>query len=436
MRRFAFAMAGSAVCVCCVLPAYEGVDMFPDGGQGGGGKASAGATSDAGNSNLTQAVGGEGANTGTAGSSANAGSANGGTANGGTKNEPQAGTANGGTEPTLGGAGGEGGAEPIGPEVPCPANVLGHCAVGETYPAYAGYTLALVEDFPVAINLDTDPIFTWSDGQVSDGQTGFRKENISFADGKMILKATTDCAATTNNANCYPARMSYAEAKSPNKTANVAAHSIWSGELRSKYNNYRYGRYEAKFKAPAANPGFENDLAQSGGYLATLFVFRSPANVQWNEIDIMAEAYKPTYIFSNVVNAANPPGYPGGADGNNAGPSGFHINQEHVYAFTWTPTKIEWFVDGTSIRSYDGSGTTKIPTMSAKIMMSLWVFSGNYFGDPKYNKYPFQTEYEYFRFYKLNTETKYPCTNPPACLDTADKTQSAQNNPNELNYGL
>ena len=431
MRRYAYMVAGGAICVCCVLPAYEGVDKLPGQGQGGEKPSNAGSASDGGTSNPTQASGGEGANSSTAGTSVNAGTGGA----GGSKPNTDAGANSGGTEPVLGGAGGEG-PDTNSPtvEVPCPAGVLGHCAGDATYPTYAGYTLALVEDFPVPLDLDADPIFTWSDGRPAEGQSAFRKENFAFADGKLILRTTSAC---TNNVNCYPAgRQSYAEALSPNTTATLPGNGNWSAELRSKYNNYRYGRYEVKLKAPIANPGFENDTAMSGSYFATMFIFRSPRNVQWNEIDITAEAYQPTKISTNVLNAAMANGYPGGAEAEVNGPANFVIHQEHVYAFTWTPTLIEWFVDGKSIRTYDGSGTTKIPTLSAKIMLNLWVFASSQpFGNPANNKYAFQSEYDYFRFYKLDTETKYPCANPPACLDPADKTTSAQNNPSEVNYG-
>lgn len=63
------------------------------------------------------------------------------------------------------------------------------------------------------------------------------------------------------------------------------------------------------------------------------------------------------------------------------------------------------------------------------------MFSSNAFGDGKNNKYPLHASYDYFHFYKWNQEAKYPCDPLPACLDAADKTKSAQNNLNEVNYG-
>jgi len=354
---------------------------------------------------------------------------------------PAAGGATGGSAGAGTGGGGGGG----GGKVPCPANVTGHCSE-TTYPTYPGYTLNLVEDFPEALDLDKDPVWTWSDGSPADGQTGFRKEQISFANGHMILTAEqpAGCMPKTTNAGCIPGRSSYGEALDPNKQANVGAMGVWSGELRSKYNNYRYGRYEVKYSAPIANPGQEATDNMSGNYLSTMFVFRTPKNVKWNEIDIELEPWHHDEMAGNIVNATGATGYPAG----NASPfsikaatkgvANYAITQEHVYAFNWTPTKVQWFCDNQLITEFSGTGNVPIPSLSAKIMMNLWVFSGNTFGEGSNNKFPFKATYDYFRFYKLDgaDEPKYPCAAPPGCLDAADKTTSAQNNPTEVNYGM
>ncbi len=403
----------------------------------------------------------------TAGTSSTAGAAataagSGNTAGAGTAGTPGGGNGTGGAGPTTAGAGTTGGVGTAGgggaagggttagaggggdgveKEVACPANVQGHCSMGAVYPTYPGYTLNLVEDFPVPLDLDKDPVMTWSDGSPADGQTGFRKEQIGFAGGRMTItaEAPAGCAAKTTNAACIPGRMAFGEAMNPNAQANVGMMGVWSGELRSKYNNYRYGRYEVKFTAPIANPGQEGTDNMSGNYLATMFVFRTPKNVKWNEIDIELEPWKHNHIAGNVVNATGATGYPAGNAfaWDVAGPGNYAITQEHVYAFNWTPTKIEWFVDGTSIKDFAGSANDPIPTLSAKIMMNLWVFSGTTFGDGVNNKFPFKSSYDYFRFYKLDTETTYPCSPVPTCLPAEDKTKSAQNNPGESpNYGM
>jgi len=158
--------------------------------------------------------------------------------------------------------------------------VVGHCDPGATYPKYSGYTLALVEDFPGPIDLDNDPVFTWSDGSPEAGQTRFRKEQITFANGQMLIKAESSCP--TPAAPCIPSSISYAESAKGANSGTVAAMNVWSGEMRTKYNNYRYGRYEAKYRAPSANPGHETDPANSGNFLSTFFIFRTPKWQVWN----------------------------------------------------------------------------------------------------------------------------------------------------------
>lgn len=324
-----------------------------------------------------------------------------------------------------GSAAGAGGAAPAGA---CPTGVKGHCDAGATYPTYDGFTLALVEDFTNPIDLNNDPIWTWSDGIPNDSQTGFAEANITFAGGKMILKAESKCAPTEAAASCYPPRTSYAESYSDGAIPRSRpAYNVISGELRTKYNNYRYGRYEVKLKAPNQ---------PMGNYLSTMFVFRNPTNVAWNEIDIELEPWRQGQVNGNVVNA--PTGAKQYPTGNAAPwnlPANIDINTEHVYAFTWTPTAINWYVDNstTPIKTHAAGGAVAIPNLSSKIMMNLWVFASSAaFGDPKKNVFPMTAEYDWFHFYKWNTEDKYPVDGKPT---GADYTPAAQNNPKEVGYG-
>jgi hypothetical protein len=67
-----------------------------------------------------------------------------------------------------------------------------------------------------------------------------------------------------------------------------------------------------------------------------------------------------------------------------------------------------------------------------KTMFNHWVFNGTAFGggDPAKNVYPFTGEYDWFRFYKWDQDTAYPCDPIPACLPADDKDFS-DNNPKE-----
>ncbi len=369
--------------------------------------------------------GGTTSTSGGTGNTGGAGNAGGTTTTGGTTNPgggaggttPTAGT--GGADPTAG-SGGTGGSVTPGT---CPANVVGHCSQA-SYPTHAGFTLALVEDFDVAIDLDTDPIWTWSDGGPPEGATRFKKENITFEAGSMKITAKEEFVA---------GGQSYAE-----NTANYAEKDLSSGEMRTKFNNYRYGRYEARFKAPTVGG------AQPPNYISTLFVFRTPKFQEWREVDIELLGDAPTGSTTNVIYANNQGGWSPDIQefirefpaGNGAMPLptidtlGFN-----TYAFEWTPTQIRWYVNDVMIRVKDPGGIM-IPDNSAKIMMNLWIFpSTGLGGDPNNNigHYPFNSEYDYIYFWKWDTEDFYPCSPTPTCLQgrTPDDLDEAKNNPND-----
>lgn len=341
--------------------------------------------------------------------------------------------------PAAGGSAGSGtaGAGGVAPGGECPAGVLGHCKAGFAYPEVAGFTLALVEEFDAPLDLNTDPIWTWSDGNPSDGQTAFREEAIKFEGGYMTLTADKPAGCTVEQNNCIDPRDAFGEAQAPGVKASIGPMGVWSGELRSKYNNYRYGRYEVKLLPPNQ---------PMGNYLSTMFIFRTPKNVVWNEIDIELEPWKASdLVFGNAVNFSGPGGpvgYPNDPARNEAweasGGVGFDKFAEHVYAFSWTPGKIEWFADGNLIHTFTGEPMNPVSDKSAKIMMNLWVFGGSgAFGDPTKNTYPMVAKYDWFRFYKLDgaMEPTYPCIATPGCLPEEDRTTSSQNNPKEVNYG-
>ena len=401
------------------------------------GSGNTGNTTSSGGAGNSTSSGGAGNSTSSAGATTQGGAGNS-TSSGGSA--PIAGTTGTGTAGSTSSGGSTGAGEG-----PCPAGVVGHCDAGVTaasYPTYPGVTLALVEDFPAPMDLDSDPIFTWSDGAPANGQTRFRKEQITFTGGKMVITAQNPdgCPVSTANPNgngkvaaCIPPGTSYAEPAKDSNMGMTYGMGVWSGEIRTKYNNYRYGRYEAKFHAPTANP----DITQ-GDFLSTMFVFRTPKWNIWNELDFELEPTISKQVAGNAINIMGRTDYPN--DANDAWtstmglPAGYKNTDEHVYAIDWEPTSVTWYVDGQVTQTFTGKQNDPVPTSSAKIMMNLWVFDGNAFGLGQNNKFPFSSEYEYFRYYKSAQETTYPCSPTPSCLPPADLTD-AQNNPSETNYG-
>lgn len=293
----------------------------------------------------------------------------------------------------------------------------GHPDPAATYPTYDGYTLWLVEEFATPLDLSTDPIWTYSDGGLPEGQVRFVKEGVKFADGKMILEADIDDGA-----------FSY-ESCSHAEVGEVFTKALTSGEMRTRHNLFRYGRYEVRMKAPTP---VDADAAVNGNYIATMFTFRTPKFEDWREIDIEVTGDSPNTVTTNVINGDGQFEWSEGiAD---AGATTLEVNTRtdfHDFAFEWLPDSITWYVDGQEIRKYVQPAKRPIPEKSAKIMMNLWIFNATAaFGGAELenNTYPMNTEYEWFRFYKWNEDMNYPCkTMNEACLDAADYGLSSNN---------
>jgi beta-glucanase (GH16 family) len=301
-------------------------------------------------------------------------------------------------------------------------DIHGHPDPNGQYPAYEGFTPYLFEEFNDALDLNNDPYWTWGDGALFEGMTRMVEDNLSFANGKLVIRVTDEE---------QPGAYSFSAAD------NVATKPLSSGELRTIYNNFRYGRYEVRMKAAAG----------ASNYIHTMFAYRTPAYLKWREIDIEIQASPNDSFISNIITA--PAGqrfwspaiedattsYPYGGQGS-ALPSGFDTTSDyHTYAFEWLPTSIKWFVDGTLIRVKEdgvGKNNLKVPTDSAKIVMNMWVFTSNALGggDPSNNDYPITGYYDWFHFYKWNGDDTYPCDDTPSCLPAADL-ELAKNNVND-----
>merc|ERR1712226_1015932 len=79
-----------------------------------------------------------------------------------------------------------------------------------------------------------------------------------------------------------------------------------------------------------------------------------------------------------------------------------------------------------------GNHGVDIPDKSTKIMMNLWVFGqcGGFGGKHIWNnRYPMESEYDWFRFYKWNEESYYPCTDMDGSCMTSDDRYLSSNNP-------
>jgi len=293
----------------------------------------------------------------------------------------------------------------------------GHPSASVDYPTHPGFTLWLAEEFDEPMDLDNDPIWTWSDGGLTESQVRFVKEGITFSDGKMKIEARAD-------RNVQTQRCSNAE------VGQVGSKKLTSGEMRTRYNLFRYGRYEVRMKAPSVQPG---NTHIDGNYISTMFVYRDAKFNHWREIDMEVTGDSKGTVTTNMLSADHTSSWRSSIQKTkHFNFRKINVRQEfHTYAFEWLPNSITWFLDGKEIRKYT-RGSLPIPEMSGKIMMNLWIFgpSGGFGGRQVYNnRYPLHNEYDWFRFYAWDNDTHYPCPSmDEACL-TADDLYLASNNP-------
>jgi beta-glucanase (GH16 family) len=202
---------------------------------------------------------------------------------------------------------------------------------------------------------------------------------------------------------------------------------LMSGEMRSRYNLFRYGRYEARIKAPEIQRG---KPWVNGNFISTVFAYRDANAHHWREIDFEITANAPNSLTTNLLYADGTKNWkPYLQDSRQPRLGNVNLREEfHTYAFEWTPKGVVWFVDGKEVRR---GSHLKVPELSTKIMMNLWIFTGGAFGGPQIhnNDYPFHSEYEYFRFYKWNGDDKYPCSDMTSSCLTADDMYLTGNNP-------
>jgi hypothetical protein len=294
----------------------------------------------------------------------------------------------------------------------CPnmPGVKGHPDCSFTYPTRVGFTLALVEEFATPIDLVNDAIWTYSDGAPDESAARFTKDGLSFSNGHLNI-TLSDTSVTSS--------FSHAEEKV------VGSRSYRSGELRTKYNNYRYGRYEVSFKAPGVTIADPN---AAGGYVASFFSSRTPRFTHWREINFMQTGYSTTSLSTDLLNGDNQAAWSPAIASlmTHVMPSNAR-SSFHEYAFVWLPTSITWYLDGNQIRQ-DTGGDRPIPTLSAKIMMSLW--AGAYGGDLNSNEYPLVAQYDWVRFYQWDGETTYPTNDPANDLPHGDL-DGSKNNPED-----
>jgi endo-1,3-1,4-beta-glycanase ExoK len=310
------------------------------------------------------------------------------------------------------------------------AEVWGHPKTDlSEYPTYPGFNLTLVEEFDDALDLNNDPIWTWSDH--GDGTVRFTQEQITFKDGKMVITVDrVENREDIKTENCTMARTGTRPRDQWDQ--------LYSGEMRTKYNQFRYGRYEVSMKAPSVKPG---DTTTNGNYIATMLTSKEANDLQLRKIDIEVTGNSPgsvgTYaLWANGQRSSS--GENWAAQDRKDVPDLNARESFNTYAFEWLPNNITWYLNGEYFRHYDhysatdaGFNVREIPELAGKILMNLFVYTGTGYGGPELdnNEYPFSVEYEWFRYYRWDQDFHYPCEDlhNPSCLTPTDLHKYANN---------
>jgi len=153
--------------------------------------------------------------------------------------------------------------------------------------------------------------------------------------------------------------------------------TVFSGEYRSKRNEFHYGYYETRMK-----------MARCSGTISSFFTYTN--RPVWDEIDIEFLGKNFEQVQFNY--------YTNGVGGHEFLYNlGFDATMEfHNYGFDWQSDRISWFVDGELVHT----ATSDIPSHPQQIMANLWNCLGHDEWSGKFNPndLPVKAQYEYIAY--------------------------------------
>lgn len=270
---------------------------------------------------------------------------------------------------------------------------------------YEGFTLVIDERFD-AFN---DKIWQKGDGAVGgESICRFQPQGVQFNDGILALVIQQESIAPGWS-------IDHKQQKGP--------YNFSCGELRTRNEvPIRYGRIETRMKAPARET--------ASGYISSLFTYvnNKEANLadnktrEWEEIDIELEGGRPDKFQANLIYGNNTwewwrtREFGAWEDKIVVGP----VDEWRVFAIEWLPDAIHWYVDGQLVKTLSQDDidcvpkckppqkhATPIPDNLTMIMMNFWIPNDNieetFGGNKKRNRYPMKTEYDWFRYYELDS---------------------------------
>lgn len=290
-----------------------------------------------------------------------------------------------------------------------PTSVSADTSLPESYPGYTGeyegYTLLLDERF----DRFDEAVWQKGDGAVgTEAKCRFQPQGVAVADGYLTLRVLAE-----------PVEASWSVDHQEKK----GAYEYTCGELRTRPDKLmRYGRIETRMKAPARET--------ASGYISSLFTYtnnysdrrRATDITEWEEIDIELEGGRPDKFQANLIYGVNVWDWPStrkyGAweDKIVVGP----VDEWRVFAIEWLPDALHWFVDGKLVKTLTDEdlnclpsctppqqAATPIPDNPTTIMMNFWIpndmIQDVFGGNKKDNVYPMKTEYDWIRYYQLDS---------------------------------
>jgi beta-glucanase (GH16 family) len=310
------------------------------------------------------------------------------------------------------------------------------------YPKYPGFNLEVAEDFNTADwtgglkwapgYVSNDAVWEPSDGGFSGNRVRFSPDNIVFKNDAMYLRIDSipqpASFSKSEGDNCeadgVTTNLQFCTSQNPNGGVKFApAADFKGGEIRTKNNHFRFGRYEVDIDPPDRTGPNSAD-----GFIAAMFTWFTPRDFHWRENDVEILGSKANTFLTNIFFSNKNPVWDANIESSNqntAVPGTYDPRQPHTYAVEWLPASVKWFVDGNLVRTY-GTGTLKagveISQLSTKVVMNFWLMAGGAVGGAgANNQYPLETKFDNFRYYRWDNDGDKKAYPEAACLNKASQ---------------
>jgi len=264
---------------------------------------------------------------------------------------------------------------------------------------YSGFSLMLDERF----DLFDENIWEIGDGAVGgEAACRFQPQGVQVNNGllNLIIREEPIAAGWSND-----------------HEMDKGVYDFSCGEVRTvEIKKIRYGRFETRMKAP--------DREVASGYISSLFTYTNEGTPrEWEEIDVELEGGRPDKFQANLIYGKDVWAWwatrKWGAweDKIEIAPA----DDWRVYAIEWLPTEINWYVDGVLTKTLKSTdldclpscvggqiNATPIPDNLTQMMMNFWIpvdhIQNDFGGNKKRNRYPMYAQYDWIRFYQLDSE--------------------------------